>query len=637
MENGYYLSAYLNINPLANLYNISLRHDQTVALWYLDKENVQLIRYWELERKTGLKKHSKSFFSVEQCKTLLNNLLSEVDLSMSDIKEIWGTPGLEKEGIVTRYSSNNPCPYHTLAHLFSGLLIDTESYYNGKTLAFALDGGPDNVVDKLSRDKKFYWGCYCESGEKTYFPVYSPGAFWSMLRLKFNMEEGSLMALGSASTAYINNMERFIRTAPLVEDGSGFNDAFEWIETISNYVNSIGNVEIQSYDNRFSDADNRLSIIVKIVQEASKKVLKTIVENAIDRFNIIPQDTNLTMTGGFALNCPTNSYLMNQFQFKEFSTCPCVSDSGIALGIGLYEFSCVLDHFDFKLINAYHGSSDNYASSDSDMWNKYINRVDEFSPEQFAEDVYDDLVVWFDGQSEIGPRALGARSILGNPAKAKTKDSLNDVKKRQWWRPVAPIIISGKEDEWFLDSFHSPYMLCTCYIKEDKKALVPAILHIDGSARIQSLPDSENTRLVSGIHSFYKKTGIPIICNTSLNDKGEPIIDSFDQCMNFALRKNIPIVYFNGWRIKIENHDLYQEKNPYPRRYDWIDLPKEKTIEEQRKLNPWNLTEQEIDIFLNVPELIDFDITNAKDVRKLKRILEQWKRLNNSVWSAMLL
>ena len=475
-----------------------------------------MVRYWELERKTGLKKHSKSFFSVEQCYHMINILLEEVNLTLDDICEIWGTPGLEKNGRITHYNEENACPYHTLAHLYSGMLVNSRLHNKEKILAFGLDGGPDNLVDRHAREKKFYWGCYSDRGKKEFFPVSSPGAYWSFLRIRYKMEEGSLMALGSATGAYINDMEKYVMSAPDVTDAAEFTVAYNWIEQVSDNVERITRSEIIDYDERFSERENRLSIIVKIIQESSKNKLRNIVKKTIERYGINPADTILTMTGGFALNCPTNSYLMNLFGFKEFSTCPCVSDSGIALGIGLYELQEELGDYEFDLNNAFHGSEDTFvANVKIEAWGKYIRNIDEFKKDIFVEDLISGPIIWFDGQAEIGPRALGARSILGNPMSLKTKEELNEIKQRQWWRPVAPIIITGEEDNWFNNSFYSPYMLCTSSVRDEKKESVPAILHLDDSARIQSFSSNMNPVLYNGLCSFNNKTGVPIICNTS--------------------------------------------------------------------------------------------------------------------------
>jgi predicted NodU family carbamoyl transferase len=640
MINGYYLSTYLHIHPLAFLYNISIRHDQTVALWKVQDTEVNLIRYWELERKTGIKKHALSFFSIAQCHKILNMLLSEVSLTLNGIQEIWGTPGLEIKGsMISSYKNNNPCPYHSICHLFSGIAINTDALRNTPTIAFALDGGPDNVVDKDARNKLFYWGLYINHNQLTYFPVPSPGAFWSFLRLKTGLEEGTLMALGSASTSFHPRMEEMASDAPLIYKGEDFNNANLWVDSIIHETQAINIEDIKNYDERFDECENRISMAVKVIQNASINIMHKTMERTVQTYNILPSKTRLVMTGGFALNCPTNTYLMNRFGFFSFDTCPCVSDSGIALGIGLYEFFNRLPNFTFKLENAFHGSIENRNSMFfcGTNWEPFIETVMPFDTEVFAKDVLTDIVIWFDGQAEIGPRALGARSILGNPSSINIKNRLNQIKKRQWWRPVAPIILEETLNNWFINCFISPYMLCTCYAHVEKESSIKAVLHLDNSARIQTITHKNCFLLVQGIQKYYQDYGIPIICNTSLNDKGEPIVDSFDQCLNFALRKGILIVYLNGYRYHLKNHQEYSNSNPLPRHSDWFFMDEKKKDYYKRIYNPGNLSIAELDIYLNFPELSSFCLQDEKQIKRLKRILKQWKRLSQTVWAAMLL
>ena len=271
MRDGYYISAYLSINSLANLYDISLRHDQTVALWLKQGNRIELVKYWELERKTGLKKHAKSLFSTKQCIELIENLLLEVKLKMNDIVEIWGTPGIGEN--ISSYDSKLEYPYHSLCHLFSGLLVDSNVFFHENILAFALDGGPDNVVDIKSRNKEFYWGAFSHKGEVEYFNIPSPGAFWSIIKIRYGLEEGSLMALGSATTAYYRNINDVIDKYPYIYNADDFTIAYDWISRLCEYIETIDINNIEKYDHRFSEKDNRISVVVKIVQEISKDMI----------------------------------------------------------------------------------------------------------------------------------------------------------------------------------------------------------------------------------------------------------------------------------------------------------------------------------------------------------------------------
>ncbi len=320
------------------------------------------------------------------------------------------------------------------------------------------------------------------------------------------------------------------------------------------------------------------------------------VEEAIEKFGLRPEDTYLAMSGGFALNCPCNTYLMNKYHFKGFIAPPCVSDSGMAMGIGLSSFYVrTLGNFDFKLNHAYYGDSYNVKEFlETQEFSNFIESVEEFDVARVVNDMQGDIVLWYEGSAEVGPRALGARSLIGDPRLRRTKDRLNEIKQRQWWRPVAPIVLKETVGEWFYNAYESPFMLHALELLEDKRQAVPAIVHEDGTSRLQTIDEeSPQIYLYKVMKEFERLTGVPIICNTSLNDKGEPIINRIEEACNFALRKNIKVGYFNGYRISFKNHEQYKKQEVLERKLQmeiWKDeLEKQELI---KKYNPYNISEK---------------------------------------------
>ena len=167
-------------------------------------------------------------------------------------------------------------------------------------------------------------------------------------------------------------------------------------------------------------------------------------------------------------------------------------------------------------------------------------------------------------------------------------------------------------------------MLNNFQIKEDKKAKVEAILHLDGSARVQTVTENDDKRIYSILKGIYEKTGIPIICNTSLNDKGEPIINKITEAFNFALRKGIRIVYVNGNRVELCNHNIYKEDKPLERERKYF----KKNYGNDRLLSKWNpyqLDIAEMYIYKINEVLHNFDITLEKDVKALRKIISKYR------------
>ena len=158
--------------------------------------------------------------------------------------------------------------------------------------------------------------------------------------------------------------------------------------------------------------------------------------------------------------------------------------------------------------------------------------------------------------------------------------------------PCCPVVLEEKMSMFFSKRKKTPFMLELQNVKPKLGYRIPAVCHLDTTARVQTLIKKDNPILYKAINSFYEKTGVPLLCNTSLNDRGEPIINSPDEAFNFALRKKINVVYFNGKRILLKNHDLYPEVNP---------LTRYKILHSLRKSdcdnNPYELSKDEVTVF----------------------------------------
>ncbi len=654
MKDGYYLSVYSEINPYAYIAfgdnALTRRHDHNISLWKKDGEQLTLIHYWELERITGLKMHDRCFRDVDQAKEFINGLLKRYDLTLDNMQEVWGTPGLEKNYVVSIKEISPYIPYHTLAHLYSGMLCETEIFRNENMIALAVDGGPDNVVDKGIKSQWNFVGCYSVKGKiKEIFKVDSPGMLWGSASEFFKLREGTLMALGSATTSALNLPKNII--LQLIDeyineiDIKKQNAYLDYVKKLDSLVQQMvteASNGFTGYDERFTDRENHISIVMKIIQEISIRIMKNNIAMILSKSHVDAKDVYLSITGGYALNCPTNSVLMNQFNFKGFVAPPCVSDSGISLGIALYEFFVKMDSVSFSLHNAFHGNAfdnlDDVIEGNNMM--KYIHSISKMTFEQVVYDIIEFPIVWFNDSAEIGPRALGNRSILADPRSEESREKLNKIKQREWWRPVAPIVMEEKMNDWFEAAHISPYMLHTFKIKENKVKSIPAIIHLDRTARVQTIDGDGQNVLYRILSQFNEMTGVPIICNTSLNDKGEPIIDTILEALNFALRKNFKVLYINKQRVELKNHNLYEKERPEERKsifsepftQDELDVLKQ-------KYNPLNLNNELIrfyfdweyhDLFRNLVLTDEKDIAVLEKYYRMRRaVRNQW---GNSIW-----
>lgn len=324
----------------------------------------------------------------------------------------------------------------------------------------------------------------------------------------------------------------------------------------------------------------------------------------------------LSLSGGYCLNCISNSYIMKKFGFKDLIAPPNINDSGLSMGIALFNFYKKMEKFNFKLKDAYYGDSFDIDGETIKNYSKYIKTISNAN----IETVYNDLknnkmIVWFDGRAEIGPRALGHRSLFALPQHKETKDALNKVKQRQFWRPVAPIILKEYQRDILHSAKDSRFMLRTFFIRETKADNLQAVAHLDLSSRIQTITNEDDPFIKELLQYIKEKTGVAVICNTSLNDRGEPIINNINECFNFALRKNISICYINKIRFELKEHHLFDKLYPEKRREFYINI---KTLHKIKK--DLNITDLELSYYCYLNTMNErYSLDCPEDVIKLKK------------------
>lgn len=627
LENGYYLFIYSEIDEVMSALRASLRHDHNMTLFYKNDDEISLIHHWEFERYTGYKHHNVAFPSEKELVLFVNRLLEEEGLSLDEINSVVGMPlsfGKDISWIIDEYPT---IAYHSICHMYTSLFVDSKKLYENNIISLAFDGGPDILIDKEAGKKNFFCGGVVKEGKLLdVFQIPSPGAYWAYMTNYFQISEGTLMALAYACNA--KSTEHF----EAFPDYKRSSDKRRFEEYMDALINRIMNYDLQmdcdkfvDYDERFSEKDNKISMIMKIVQENSIIQTHDVIDRILLEYSLDAKDTCLSLSGGYALNCPTNTELMNHYGFKEQLLCPCVNDGGLAIGMGLNYFYKYEDYpFNYKFKNAYYGSEDKRdVRSVLKKFDQYVDNV-VWGLDKVAEDIEENPIVWFLSRAEIGPRALGHRSILANPCKMEHKDLLNMYKVREWWRPVAPIVLEDEIDNWFLNGFKSEYMLNNFDIRPDKAEIVPAIMHLDGTCRVQTVGE-EDMVLYEIVKSFYDRTKVPIICNTSLNDHGEPIINRMEEAINFALRKNIEVIYINNFRIKLKNHGEYPVSTCYKRQDDLFVVAEEKKKEILLKYNPYHLSNDEVLIYKYNAELHKYSMSNERDANILKRIFSKVK------------
>ncbi|WPL18870.1 putative carbamoyl transferase, NodU family [Thiorhodovibrio winogradskyi] len=300
---------------------------------------------------------------------------------------------------------------------------------------------------------------------------------------------------------------------------------------------------------------------------------------------------HLCLAGGVALNCVANGRLLREGPFKDIWIQPAAGDAGGALGAALSVWHQYLDQARAasagdRMQGAYLGPGFSNARIEDflrDQGIRYIRLDDNALMPQLAELLAEGRIVgWFQGRMEFGPRALGGRSIIGDPRNPTMQSVMNlKIKYRESFRPFAPAVLAEQLSDWFEQRAPSPYMLMVAPVKADKRiamsarqqqlfgidklnvprSQVPAITHVDGSARIQTVHPETNPRFHRLIQAFAERTGVPLLINTSFNVRGEPIVCSPADAYRCFMRTEMDY-------LVLENCLLAKSDQPEPARDD---------------------------------------------------------------------
>ncbi len=303
---------------------------------------------------------------------------------------------------------------------------------------------------------------------------------------------------------------------------------------------------------------------------------------------------HLTLAGGVALNCVANGRLLRESPFEDIWIQPCAGDGGNALGAALFAWHQLLDEkrtpARLRQKASYLGPAfsnetiEAYFKQEEIPYAKY--EEEEALCDKVAELLSTENVVgWFQGRMEFGPRALGGRSILGDPRSRDMQSVLNlKIKFRESFRPFAPSVLREHADECFdLRGKESPYMLLVADVKKERlRALepeegdaqgfdklkvirsdLPAITHVDNSARVQTVAAEDNPRYHQMIDAFYKRTGCPVVINTSFNVRGEPIVCTPEEAYACFMRTNMDYLCIGNFILD------KKEQKPWAEKDDW--------------------------------------------------------------------
>lgn len=298
------------------------------------------------------------------------------------------------------------------------------------------------------------------------------------------------------------------------------------------------------------------------LQYVTEEIIFSLVKYALEKAG----SKNLCMAGGVALNSLANGKIVSKLGIKNIFIQPAAGDSGASLGAALYLYSKLTSKRQFKQTHNYYGAEYRKAEILTAI-RKFDNKLgfNYYSDEKkLIKTVIDNLVNkkvigWFQGKFEWGPRALGNRSIIADPRYPEMKDVVNTmIKFREPYRPFAPSVLIEDIPEYFDYSFTSnsdptKFMLIVANIKKEKRKLIPAVTHVDGTGRLQAVDRDTNIRYYNLIKAFKKRTGIPLILNTSFNLRGEPIVNTPENAINTFLNSGMDLLVLGNYLIRKNN------------------------------------------------------------------------------------
>lgn len=299
----------------------------------------------------------------------------------------------------------------------------------------------------------------------------------------------------------------------------------------------------REWHNDFSmvrDVDKNLAYHI---QKEVEEQMYNLIQKAID----MTGETNVVISGGFGLNCVANYKYVKRFPGINFYVDPIAHDGGTAIGLakyGWYNYSKEVTTRPLKSV--YLGAPPDYSQLDLILQQVTNIEVVDTDVTNIA-DLLDqgNIVALFQGGAEGGPRALGNRSILFDPRRPDGKDFVNLVKRREWFRPFAGSCLEEHANDWFdmAGMSSSPFMMYAVDVREDKKDKVPAVTHVDGTCRVQTVNQEQNAHYYNVIKAFYDKTGVPLVFNTSFNLAGDPLVESLFDAIITIMNTDINYLY----------------------------------------------------------------------------------------------
>ncbi len=371
------------------------------------------------------------------------------------------------------------------------------------------------------------------------------------LGFKVNDDEYKIMAL--AAYGKPKYYDKFRNMIDIKDDGS-FRMDMEYF----NYRNKskMWSKKLEEEFGPQREPETEITQRHKDIAATLQRVTEEVVIKITNHLHKTTKMRNLCIAGGVGLNTVVNGKLRKETPFKRIFIQPAATDAGGAIGAAMYIYHQILNNMrNYEMDHAYLGPSfsdkeiKQFLDKNSISYKEYDEKD---LIKKVAKLIADDkIIAWFQGRMEIGPRALGNRSILANPRNPDMKEIVNKkVKHREPFRPFAPSVLVEEGSNFFVGFHESPFMLFTFHTKKEKRNLIPSVIHVDGTSRIQTVKRETNKLYYDLIKEFQRLTNIPLILNTSFNVRGEPIVCTPEDAYNCFKNTYMDYLVMNKFLIK---------------------------------------------------------------------------------------
>ncbi len=449
---------------------------------------------------------------------------------------------------------------HHLAHIASAFYPSGFERANG----LSIDGSGDFVTcaiaecenNKINIKKKtlfphslgiFYHGMTQFIGYKKYGEEYKMMGLAAYGKPKYFEKIKNNLFINSSKNLIKLNLKYFDHQKPGYKYIAENN--LEIDQIYNNKLNDLFLDEVNSESSYEDFQKNFACSVQKVYEFYFEKIITNILKKNFSK--------NLVYSGGCALNSTANQYITNNNHFDKVYINCAPGDNGGAIGAALIvssNFTKIFKNSDNPYLGTKYSNDEVLSVLRSDSYKDKISYeiLKEKDLFDLAAKILSDgnVIGWFQDEMEFGPRALGNRSILADPRNPDMKDIINKkIKRRESFRPFAPVILKKFQNEWFESKFINPYMSSLNIVKKNKQLSVPAITHIDGTARVQTVDEEKNYKLTNLIKSFNEITSVPILLNTSFNEN-EPIVMKPEQALNCILRNDLDYLIINNLLIK---------------------------------------------------------------------------------------